>query len=204
VPWETSATERRWLDEFPVVAVPGSPGTRWDRRQSAWLRQLPRFARVDAPYPRRQHLDLWARAVVETATTFEDPVVVIASGVGCQASIRASSLQSRLIAGALLVAPADPACSGMGAGLAAGAPDFPTVLAVSSSDPWLHPARAQELASAWGSELVVLRQADEMYPPFGYIGWRTGLDLLERLCRRVVDCSVKRGIASPPIGSTWF
>jgi predicted alpha/beta hydrolase family esterase len=169
------------------LLVPGLPGSGADRRQSAWLRQLPRFARLDLSDPERRDLDTWARAIVEKAMTYVDPVIVIAHGFGCLATIRASSLQSQLIAGALLVAPADPAYLGLTSRLAAPGPDFPTVLATSDSDPWLSRERAHGLASDWGSEVAFLRHSGNIAPTMGFTGWKVGLELLERLCQRVVS-----------------
>ena len=180
-------TERLSITErFPVLLVPGTPESGAGRREEAWLRHLPRFLRVDVPEPDHQDLDHLSRAIVETAVTFAEPVIVLAHGFGCLATVQASSLQSHVIAGAVLISPVDPAGFRSASRLAKVTPDFPTVLALRKNGSSINPVRAQELAYNWGSDLISFGVPTDTRSPTGYAGWKVGLDLLEHLCRRVV------------------
>jgi predicted alpha/beta hydrolase family esterase len=130
-------------------------------------------------------VDAWARRIVETALPLQTPVVLAAHSFGCLAAIRAAEYQSELIAGALLVAPADPQRFGLERRLSRKLLDFPSTLVLSRDDPWMPPATAREWAWHWGSALVDLGNAGHINVEAGYTDWREGLTLLDSLCRRI-------------------
>jgi predicted alpha/beta hydrolase family esterase len=165
-----------------VLIAPGLFGSGPEHWQSAWQRQYPRFARVDQDDWSLPNLERWARRVVESAIDADEPVIVVAHSFGCLATVRAASFQSSLIAGALLVAPADPARFGVEAQLPQQTLEFPTTLVASTDDPWMPLDKAQRWAERWGSSLVKLDAAGHINVKSGYTEWPTGLELLERLC----------------------
>lgn len=195
-PYATAATEKHQLSaDRLVIGVPDLRGGKDDFRRFGY-RPFP-YPWVSVPDRSKPDLDTWARAIVETALVQDTPLILIAHGFGCLAAIRASSLQSQLIAGALLVAPPDPAAVGIAPERLDSTPDFPTVLVASEIDPSLAPARARALATRWGSELLGLGPTD----PAGRRGPSSGLhaelDLLLRLCRRAMTISHSgAGVAS--------
>lgn len=66
-------------------------------------------------------------------------------------------------------------------------PAFPSVLVASDNDDWMDADRAGLWASRWGSQFVNLGAAGHINVRSGHQHWREGLDLLERLCQRVVE-----------------
>ena len=84
------------------------------------------------------------------------------------------------IAGALLVAPADPDKFGIAEHLPQGALGFPSVLVASLNDPWLSYDKAARLAARWGSKLVDLGAAGHINADTGFGPWPYGLALLQQ------------------------
>lgn len=166
-----------------VLMVPGLFGSGPDHWQSDWQRRYPRFDRVEQDDWTWPNLERWSRRVVETAIQAEEPVILVAHSFGCLATVRASVFQSNLIAGALLVAPADPARFKVEAKLPQGTLDFPTTLVASTNDPWMPLDRAQAWAERWGSDFVQLDGAGHVNVKSGFREWPLGLELLDRLCR---------------------
>ncbi len=177
---------------YRVLMVPGLFGSGPDHWQSDWQRRHPRFDRVEQDDWTWPNLERWSRKVVETAIQADEPVILVAHSFGCLASVRASVFQSNLIAGALLVAPADPARFKIEAKLPQHTIDFPTTLVASTNDPWMPFAKAQAWAERWGSNFVQLDGAGHVNVKSGYSEWPLGLELLERLCRSVAPAGQTR------------
>lgn len=168
-----------------VLVMPGLHGSEPRHWQSAWERQHPSFRRVEQADWAKPVLDDWARRLVDAAIAAPQPVVVVAHSFGCLATVRAAAYQSGLIAGALLVAPADPERWGVAEQLPRSLLPFPNLLVASTDDPYLNEARATEWAERWGSEQVTLRGAGHINVKSGFEEWPLGLELLESLCRRL-------------------
>lgn len=178
------AVDRRFAG-CRVLMVPGLFGSGPDHWQSEWQRRYPRFERVEQDDWSWPNLDRWSRRVVETAIQAEEPVVLVAHSFGCLATVRASVFQSNLIAGALLVAPADPARFGVEAKLPQTTIDFPTTVVASTNDPWMTLDNARRWADRWGSSFVRLDGAGHINVKAGYTEWPLGLELLDDLCRAI-------------------
>jgi predicted alpha/beta hydrolase family esterase len=169
----------------PVLLVPGLHGSGPLHWQSLWEQKFPQFRRVQQDHWDQPDLDRWARRIVETALPLQRPALVVAHSFGCLAAVRAETFQSNLIAGALLVAPADPRRFGVERTLPRLPLLFPSTVVASSDDPWMPLQRAREWAEDWGSEFVSLG-------PLGHINgesslglWSEGQQLMHRLCRRL-------------------
>lgn len=107
-------------------------------------------------------------------------------------------------AGALLVAPAEPATS---ARIASFGPiperplGIPTTVAASRNDPWMGFARAGALASAWGANLVDMGLAGHVNVASGYGPWPQGKALRAEILARPAVSAVPapvRGRAARP------
>ena len=178
------AVDRRFAG-YRVLMVPGLFGSGPDHWQSEWQRRYPRFDRVEQDDWSWPNLDRWSRRVVETAILAEEPVVLVAHSFGCLATVRASVFQSNLIAGALLVAPADPTRFGVETKLPQTTIDFPTTVVASTNDPWMTLDNARRWADRWGSGFVRLDGAGHINVKSGYTEWPLGLELLDGLCRAI-------------------
>lgn len=168
-----------------VLVAPGLHGSGPTHWQSAWERRRSDFARVEQSDWSQPDLDTWSRNIVEAALQQDQPVVVVAHSFGSLATVHAASYQSGLIAGALLVAPADPHKFGVEQRLPQQTLPFPTLMVASNSDPWLSAERAREWAGYWDSSFVNLGDAGHINVDSGFTDWPQGLELLEWLCQRV-------------------
>ena len=169
---------------FKILIMPGLHGSDNDHWQSAWERWYPEFQRVEQPDWESAELDNWARRLIDKATGSFRPVIVVAHSFGCLATIRASELQPGLIAGALLVAPADPARFSLESHLPVSNLDIQTTIVASTNDPYMRLERAGQWADRWGSQIVTLKDAGHINVQSGYRSWPWGLELLESVCQR--------------------
>lgn len=164
-----------------------------------WLeRQLPNSHRVDDVEWDSPILARWAEAVRNAIDKARGPVWLVAHSFGCFAATIAASERPAHVAGALLVAPADPdrfspiglrhgmsspASESVAHWLPASPLSCPSVLVASQDDPWMGFAKAGYLANRWGSRLVNAGNSGHMNVESGFGPWPEGLNLLRALQR---------------------
>lgn len=166
-----------------ILVAPGLPR----RIAAGWAPRGPAFVEVGQGDWQRPDLDAWAGAIAAAAAQASRPAVVVAEGFGCLATVQAAALRPGVIAGALLLAPADPAALGLDERLWDLAPDFPSVLVAGEDEAGLSPAGAWQWALRWNSQFASLgRERRRLGRPDQAQG-DNGLDLLEQLCRRVLS-----------------
>lgn len=167
-----------------VVIVPGWRDSGPGHWQSLWAEGLDGAVRVeqdDWVSPRR---DSWVRALGDLILAQDAPVVVAAHSLGCIATAHLPPTVAERIAGALLVAPADPERR---AALNDFAPvpyarlPYRSVVVASSNDPFCPVRLAGAYARAWGSEFVRMQNAGHINVDSGHGDWPLGLALLQSL-----------------------
>lgn len=173
------------MDTTPrILIVPGWHGSGPGHWQSLWAEQLPGAERVEQDdwfTPKRAP---WVRRLEECVLARPDPVVIVAHSLGCIATTHMGPEAAARVAGALLVAPADPERR---AQLVDFAPvpsvslPYRSVLVASSNDPFCPIRLAGAYARAWGSELVRLQNAGHVNVDSGHGAWPLGLALLQSL-----------------------
>jgi uncharacterized protein len=210
VRWTVACLGRRFILQtvlHSVLIVPGYLGSGPSHWQS-WLQaQLPDSKRI-------QHIDWgspilarWASAVRDQIDRARGVVWLVAHSFGCLATAIAASERPGRVAGALLVAPANPErFSPVGLrhamdlasseSVASWLPDkplpCPSVLVASVDDPWLGFAKAGYLASRWGSLLVNAGRSGHINAESGFGPWPDGLKML---------LTLQRAQGSLPLGS---
>ena len=164
-----------------TLIVPGlnsSGAAHWQ----TWLeRQIPGTVRVVQRDWKSADLPEWASRVRREISRRPGPVVIAAHSFGALAAVQAADDHRHRIAGALLVAPADPDKFGVADLLPQGPLGFPAIVVASANDPWLSVERAAGLASVWGADLVNLGAAGHVNAESGFGPWPGGLRLLQRL-----------------------
>ncbi|MCY1301495.1 Serine hydrolase [compost metagenome] len=113
--------------------------------------------------------------------------VLVAHSFGCLATLRQASLDPAGIAGALLVAPADPDKFGVASLLPTYRLPFPTIMVASRNDPWMPQRTAFSWGTLWGSELVDAGSLGHINADSALGDWAEGLALLGTLVQRIAD-----------------
>ncbi|MBB2916683.1 RBBP9/YdeN family alpha/beta hydrolase [Cupriavidus alkaliphilus] len=190
---DRTASGRAMRPEIPrhlqVLTVPGLHGSGPGHWQSRWEQQFPDWQRIEQHDWSRPSLPLWAERVSEgvmrARRVAARGAVLVAHSFGCLATLRQAALDPVGIAGALLVAPADPDKFGVAALLPTYRLPFPTILAASRNDPWMPQRTAFSWGTLWGSELVDVGHLGHINADSGLGEWPEGLALLDTLVQRI-------------------
>lgn len=180
---------------YTTLIVPGFHGSEAAHWQS-WLEaRQPGACRVSEVDWEAPVLARWAARVRAAIDAAPHPVWLVAHSFGCLASLVAAAERPDRVAGALLVAPADPqrfSPLGLQSDPAALAESiapllpqsplaFPSVVVASSNDPWLKLTVAAYWAERWRSQLINLGPAGHVNVDSGYGAWPQGLALLNAM-----------------------
>jgi predicted alpha/beta hydrolase family esterase len=167
-----------------TVIIPGwrdSPPGHW---QSLWAQTLPGAVRVQQDDWVAPSREAWVASIAQTILAQPRPVVIAAHSLGCIATAHLPPEAAARIAGALLVAPADPERRGV---LADFAPvpyqrlPYHSIIVASNNDPYCPVRTAGAYARAWGSEFLRLQNAGHINLEAGFGPWPLGLALLQSL-----------------------
>ena len=167
-----------------IVIIPGwrdSPPGHW---QSLWAEQLPGAVRVQQDDWVSPSRSAWVASIAQTILAQRDPVVIAAHSLGSIAAAHLPPEVTARVAGALLVAPADPERRAV---LADFAPvpyqrlPYKSIIVASNTDPYCPVRTAGAYARAWGSEFVRLQDAGHINLEAGFGAWPLGLALLQSL-----------------------
>lgn len=160
--------------------------------QTHWERKHPEFVRVPHRDYNNPVRDEWVEELDAAIAASDGPPILVAHSLGVQLVVQWARSQSDLkIAGALLVAPSDTEAPSYPVPANGFAPvpldklPFPTIVAASSNDPFVSPARARQFADAWGSQFVALGDLGHINGDSNLGDWPAGAKLLEQLCAQV-------------------
>ncbi len=163
------------------LIVPGLNGSGPGHWQS-WLETLiPDSVRINQDDWAKPDLDVWAQRVQEEAEHAAEPVFIIAHSFGCLAAVEVASRRPDLIAGLMLVAPADPERFDIGAETPADRLSVPAVVVASTNDPWMSYGGAEHWSGAWDAELINIGAAGHINVASGFGVWPRGYDIFDAL-----------------------
>ena len=137
--------------EFQVILVPGLHDSGPEHWQSRWQRSHPEFRRVRQANWSDPDLPAWAERVDHLRSLDPRPALLVAHSFGCLATMASIAADPRGVAGALLVATADPDKFGVAGLLPSQPPDCPTLLISSLDDPSMRADQAAAWGRRWGS-----------------------------------------------------
>lgn len=172
--------EMRGLAIIPGIGNSGE--THW---QTRWEHSLPGARRLSVSDWDQPDLEEWMAGLDRLVAAFERPPVLVAHSLGCL--LVAHWAGRTPVAGALLVAPPDPAGPAFPAQASGFARvprrplPFPTIIVASNNDPYGSIEHAAGLASAWGSDLAPAGALGHINGASGLGDWPWGRTLLERL-----------------------
>ena len=186
-----------------IPGIDGSPDPHW---QAWWQATDPTAVTV--------HQDDWANpapeaweAEVAGAILQHPGSILVAHSLGCLVVARLLANWPQLeVAGALLVAPANPHRSSRLKGFA----DLPrrefvvpTTVVASRNDAWMPFSMAFDLADDWGAAFVDLGNAGHINVASGFGPWSAGLELRDALRRRAAACVRPAQRRSPLPPQRW-
>lgn len=167
-----------------LIIVPGWRDSGPGHWQSLWAERLPHARRVvqdDWITPTRS---AWVGRLEQTVLAAPGPVIMVAHSLGCIATTHMRPEAASRVAGALLVAPADPERRAV---LSDFAPvpfaplPYRSIVVASSNDPYCPVRLVGAYARAWGSEFVRMQNAGHINTESGHGEWPLGWALLQSL-----------------------
>ncbi|ABQ66475.1 RBBP9/YdeN family alpha/beta hydrolase [Rhizorhabdus wittichii] len=164
----------------------GEPGY-WLRH---WIDSRIDCRLVDLGQARRPDRNSLVTRLDHALRRLDAPVILVGHGVGALTIAAWAGLMSSeseaAVAGALLIAPGDPAAADADPRLSDFAPlpsevfSFPALLVASDDDPALSPDRAFSLARQWGAGFARFGACGHFAPADGLGWWPEGEELLDR------------------------
>ncbi|WP_199555029.1 RBBP9/YdeN family alpha/beta hydrolase [Sandaracinobacteroides hominis] len=186
-----SALNRQGSGQPPILNVPGLGNSGPAHWQSRWEDRYPWFQRVSLGLWDSPDRNVWVQRLDEAIRRASQPVILVAHSLGCLAVSWWASMCGQSyrdpVAGALLVAPADPEHPLACANVSQFGPTpfhplpFPSVLVASRNDPYASFERSAEFAGRWGSHLVDAGHSGHINAESGLGDWPLGLSLVDRL-----------------------
>ncbi len=170
--------------EFQVIVVPGLHNSSPDHWQSLWHARHPEFFRVEQDDWEHPDLPAWTARLNQLRARDPRPALLVAHSFGCLATVASIAAAPAGVAGALLVAPADPHKFGVVHDLPHAALPAPSILIASRDDPWMAFDAATLWARRWSSELIDAGAVGHINAASGLgdwpFGWRAFQLLYER------------------------
>jgi predicted alpha/beta hydrolase family esterase len=174
-----------------TLVVPGLHGSGPGHWQTWIESQIADAVRVEQTDWDKPMLSRWAGAVVQAIDRAKGGVFLVAHSFGSLAAVVAAYRRVDRIAGALLVAPADPArfsATGLRDSFAEKAVELPrrplgipSIVVASGNDPWTKLTTAAFWADRWGGRLIALEGVGHINVDSGHGPWPLGLELYRSL-----------------------
>ncbi|HEX5277599.1 MAG TPA: alpha/beta hydrolase [Fluviicoccus sp.] len=157
-----------------ILMIPGLHGSEPAHWQSWWEAKDPSVIRVHQIHWDHGDLERWSASIREAILASRGPVWLVAHSFGCLASVHAAAGLADRVAGAFLVAPADPERFGIPPERLNSALPFPSMLVASMTDPFLRLEKAFLMSRAWGSQFVNLGNVGHINTESGFGPWPQG------------------------------
>lgn len=175
-----------------TLIIPGLHSSGHDHWQSWFEEQLPGTVRVVQRDWADPNLADWSARVRREISRHPGRIFLVAHSFGVLAAVQAAFDHRERIAGALLVAPADPEKFGVQDLIPAHTLGFQAVVVGSTDDPWISLDRASAWADLWNADFVNLGAAGHINAEAGFGPWPEGLWIFERLIRSAARRSRQR------------
>ncbi len=177
-----------------VLIVPGLGGSGERHWQTHLERSRPDALRVHQADWDRPHFGHWTK-MLGAAVEAMPGAILVAHSLGCALVAHLVRQRPELaIGGALLVAPADvDAMPCVKEQLREFAPmprevlPFPSVVVASTNDPFMHIARAQELANDWNADCIDIGRCGHINVESGHGPWALAEEIVNNLLERRLD-----------------
>lgn len=164
-----------------TLIVPGLNGSGPDHWQNWFELHVADCIRVIQSDWKTPHLATWSHAVSRDLRRSPGRVFLVAHSFGVLAAADSAIRFPERIAGAMLVAPADPKKFHFDSQILRHRLSFPSLLVASRNDKWMSFERAHRWAETWGSQLIDAGHAGHINAKSGYGPWPEGISLYEKL-----------------------
>ena len=137
---------------LPVIVVPGKGGSESTHWQSWLERRLLFVERVQQKNWDQPVLDEWGANIIEVVARNRRPPLLVAHSFGCLATVHSllnHSGRTPEVAGAILVAPADPRRFDLDEAPLLRELPCRSLVVISSNDPWMSKTKASRFAKVW-------------------------------------------------------
>lgn len=176
-----------------VVIVPGIGGSGETHWQTSWEATLPGAVRIRPSSWDEPRLADWLRAIDDVAP--DTDTILVAHSMGCLAVATWLGANPGAVAGAFLVAPADPdgpaypdAAREFGV---AGAPlGVPALVVASTDDPYGSYAFAERAAQSWAAGIVSVGALGHVNADSGLGAWEDGAALFREFAGSLACAAV--------------
>ncbi len=176
---------------LPVIVVPGLSDSGPGHWQSLWEEENPHFHRIELQDWYQVDPEQWLAAIDRAVARCDRAPIAIAHSLGCAALAKWVDLKRGTVAGAMLVAPPDVERTDHSYDISRFAPvprtkfPFPSTVVASNDDPWCSIARAQWMATCWGSTFVSAGPCGHINVAAGFGPWPSGKTILGQLISAV-------------------
>ncbi|HWW08437.1 alpha/beta hydrolase [Collimonas sp.] len=168
------------LSSFRVLVVPGLYNSSPLHWQSRWQRLYPSFERVEQAQWDAPLLEVWSERLQQQLRQSEQPTLAVAHSFGCLTTVHSGLSEIPNLAGALLVAPADPDKFDVSAAVNGRLP-LPSIVVGSLNDPWMESRRARHWSQIWGAQYIDAGALGHINAESNLGDWLYGQSLLQRL-----------------------
>lgn len=188
-----------------ILVVPGLYGSGLQHWQSWLEHRVPHCVRVEQPDWNNPILSEWVATFGLYMEQIAGRVWVVAHSFGCLTTVMAAKQYAERIAGALLVAPANPdrfniegfqpgnfycsASDPISLQLPQRYLGFPSLVVGSTNDPWMPLIQAEKWANRWESRFINLGAVGHINIASGFGAWPQGLRWLQEL-QAAQPCSI--------------
>ncbi len=170
--------------QFQVILVPGLHNSSSDHWQSLWHASHPEFVRVEQDDWGSADLPAWTARLDQVRARDARPALFVAHSFGCLATVASIHAHPHGVAGALLVAPADPHKFAVEAVLPHGVLAAPSTLISSRDDPWMQAGVAALWARRWGCHWIDAGAVGHINAASQLGDWPAGRAALQELYER--------------------
>lgn len=167
---------------YDLVLVPGFKDSGPEHWQSLWQHASPVFQRITQRRWDNPDIELWIAAIQRLLLARGRPAVLIGHSLGALASSCLAADHHPLVAGLVLVAPAEPTRFEAEERVPKASLGVPARLIASHNDPVMRFNRAEHWSRIWGADLIDLGDAGHINAEAGFGPWSHGLDIVVDLC----------------------
>ncbi|MDR3414506.1 MAG: alpha/beta hydrolase [Formivibrio sp.] len=181
---QTEETLIAAASRYEFVLIPGRYDSSQDHWQSYWQNQLPIWQRLTQRNWNDPDIERWIGSLRRLLAPCKRRAILVGHSLGALASCCVAVDHPDLVAGLMLVAPAEPGKFEVEDRVPVHDLGVPSILVASHNDPFMSLSRAEHWASVWRSDLVDIGEAGHINVESGFGRWPYGLEIIRMLVEK--------------------